>query len=107
MASDEVCFREGKVLAYEVGVGPQAVERDRLKADFVKMLRQHPNGLPIALFKDAYEEFFHRPLVLVRTITSFPPSFLAIVHHSRAKPSRTLPGELSRKRRSHLDQGAG
>ena len=90
MASDELCLREGKVFANEVGVGVQAVERDRLKADFVKMLRKHPKGLPVVLFKDAYEKFFHRPLVLVRAV---------LWCHLFNRPSygAHFAGELSRK----------
>ena len=90
MASDELCLRERKLFANEVGIGVQALERDGLKADFVKMLRQHPKGLPVVLFKDAYEKFFHRPLVLVRAVPWF---------HLFNRPSygAHFAGQLSRK----------
>jgi hypothetical protein len=65
--SDQLCLREGRVFAPEAGMGAEAQELDRLKADFAELLKRHPSGLPLTHFKQAYEEFFHRPLKLVRT----------------------------------------
>ena len=45
MASDELCLKEGKVFAQEQKeIGKLNVERERLKAEFVKMLRRFNCG---------------------------------------------------------------
>ena len=67
MASDELCLKEGKVFAQQQNeIGKLTVERERLKAEFVKMLRRFPHGVALAEFYQVYEMFFQKPLQLVR-----------------------------------------
>ena len=60
MSSDQLCLREGRVFAPEAGMGAEAQELDRLKADFAERTilssaQRNPNRMLRALRQQLYE----------------------------------------------------